>query len=127
MLEALSFDLVIIAVSLEEVLGGSYYIMMSLRSMVEDKCRKDNGYDLLQSPGFSVEFMKASFCYLGDMLSAGGGNGLADTTPVKTDMKKFRELLPFSHPATPLAGPIVMCTCSIYAVGYAEPSVLAGQ
>ena len=36
----------------------------------------------------------ASFCYLGDMLSAGGGCELAVTTCVKITSKKFRELLP---------------------------------
>ena len=36
----------------------------------------------------------ASFCYLGDMLSAGGGYEMAVTTRVKTAWKKFRELLP---------------------------------
>ena len=36
----------------------------------------------------------ASFCYLGDMLSAGGGYEIAVTTRVKTAWKKFRELLP---------------------------------
>ena len=36
----------------------------------------------------------ASFCYLGDMLSAGGGCEIAVTTRVKTALKKFRELLP---------------------------------
>ena len=36
----------------------------------------------------------ASFCYLGDMLSAGGGCEIAVTTCVKTAWKKFRELLP---------------------------------
>ena len=36
----------------------------------------------------------ASFCYLGDMLSAGGGCEMAVTTLVKTAWKKFRELLP---------------------------------
>ena len=36
----------------------------------------------------------ASFCYLGDMLSAGGGCEIAVTTLVKTAWKKFRELLP---------------------------------
>ena len=34
----------------------------------------------------------ASFCYLGDMLSAGGGCEMAVTTRVKTAWKKFREL-----------------------------------
>ena len=36
----------------------------------------------------------ACFCYLGDMLSAGGGCKIAVTTRVKTAWKKFRELLP---------------------------------
>ena len=35
-----------------------------------------------------------SFCYLGDMLSAGGGCEITATTRVKTAWKKFRELLP---------------------------------
>ena len=38
--------------------------------------------------------VEASFCYLGKMLSAGGGCELAVTTRVKTTWKKFRELLP---------------------------------
>ena len=36
----------------------------------------------------------ASFCYLGDMLSAGRGCEIAVTTRVKTAWKKFRELIP---------------------------------
>ena len=36
----------------------------------------------------------ASFCYLGDMLSAAGGCELSTTTRVKTTLKKFKELLP---------------------------------
>ena len=36
----------------------------------------------------------ASFCYLGDMLSAGGGCEIMVTTRVKTAWKRFRELLP---------------------------------
>ena len=36
----------------------------------------------------------ASSCYLGDMLSAGGGCEIMVTTRVKTAWKKFRELLP---------------------------------
>ena len=36
----------------------------------------------------------ASFCYLGDMLSAAGGCELSTTTHVKTAGKKFRKLLP---------------------------------
>ena len=36
----------------------------------------------------------ASFCYLGDMLSAAGGCEVSTTTRVKTAWKKFKELLP---------------------------------
>ena len=36
----------------------------------------------------------ASFCYLGNMLSAGGGCEITVTTHVKTAWKKFRDLLP---------------------------------
>ena len=36
----------------------------------------------------------SSFCYLGDMLSAGGGCEIVVTTRVKTAWRKFRELLP---------------------------------
>ena len=36
----------------------------------------------------------ASFCYLGDMLSAGGGSDMMVATRVKTAWKKFRGLLP---------------------------------
>ena len=36
----------------------------------------------------------ASFCYLGDMFSAGGGCEITVTIRVKTAWKKFRELLP---------------------------------
>ena len=36
----------------------------------------------------------ASFCYLGDMLSAAGGCELSTTTRVKTAWKKFMDLLP---------------------------------
>ena len=36
----------------------------------------------------------ASFCYLGDMLSAAGGCALSTTTHVKTAWKKLKELLP---------------------------------
>ena len=36
----------------------------------------------------------ASFCYLGDKLSAGGSCEIVVTTRVKTAWKKFRELLP---------------------------------
>ena len=38
--------------------------------------------------------MVASFCYLGDMLSAAGGCELSTTTRVKTSWKNFKELKP---------------------------------
>ena len=38
--------------------------------------------------------VEASFCYLGDMLSAAGGCELLTTTRVKTAWKKFKDLLP---------------------------------
>ena len=44
----------------------------------------------------------ASFCYLGDMLSAGGGCEMAVTTRVETAWKKFRELLPVLTSPPPL-------------------------
>ena len=46
----------------------------------------------------------ASFCYFGDMLSAGRGCELEVTTCVKTAWKKFRELLPV------LTSPPPICT-----------------
>ena len=46
----------------------------------------------------------ASFCYLGDMLSVGGGCEIAVTTSVKTAWKKF------SHPATSLTRHVAMYT-----------------
>ena len=53
----------------------------------------------------------ASFCYLGDMLSAGGGCEITVTTRVKTASKKFRELLPvLINPATSLTRPLAMYT-----------------
>ena len=52
----------------------------------------------------------ASFCYLGDMLSAGGGCEMVVTTRVKTAWKKFREHYQFSHPATSLTSPVAMFT-----------------
>ena len=40
----------------------------------------------------------ASFCYLGDMLSAAGGCELSTTTRVKTAWKRFKELKPVLFP-----------------------------
>ena len=55
----------------------------------------------------------ASFCYLGDMLSAGGGCEITVTSPVKTAWKKFRELLQFSHPATSQTRHVAMYTALV--------------
>ena len=52
--------------------------------------------------------MVVSFCYLGNMLSAGGGCELVITTCVKMTWKKFRELLQFSHPTTSLTRSMAM-------------------
>ena len=57
----------------------------------------------------------ASFCYLGDMLSAGGGCEIAVTTRVKTAWKKIRELLPIvisrhlSYKTWERSGSVVEC------------------
>ena len=61
--------------------------------MVHGKCRPIDGR--LQSEfqiGPDKLKVVASFCYLGDMLSAGGGCEIMVTTHVKTAW--FRELLP---------------------------------
>ena len=42
----------------------------------------------------SDKLVVASFCYLGDMLSAAGGCELSTTTCVKNAWKKFKDLLP---------------------------------
>ena len=52
----------------------------------------------------------ASFCYLGDMLSAGGGCEIAVTTRVKTAWKKFRDLLPVLTFRYPSYRHMAMCT-----------------
>ena len=50
----------------------------------------------------------ASFCYLGDMLSAGGGSEITVTTRVKTAGSYYQ----FSHHATSLTRPVVACGAS---------------
>ena len=52
----------------------------------------------------------ASFCYLGDMLSAGGGCEMAVTTRVKPPGRSSGSYYQFSHPATSLTRPVAMCT-----------------
>ena len=52
----------------------------------------------------------ACFCYLGDMLSAGGGCEMAVTIRVKPAWKKFRELLPVLTSHHPSYKTVAMCT-----------------
>ena len=56
----------------------------------------------------------ASFCYLGDMLSATGGCELSTTTGVKTTWKKFKDLLPplFMPPLFQNMWPCVQLLCA---------------
>ena len=56
----------------------------------------------------------ASFCYLGDMLSAAGGCELPTTTRVKTAWKKFKDLLPVlsSHHLSLKMWPYVQLLCA---------------
>ena len=63
----------------------------------------------------------ASFCYLGDMLSAGGGCEMAVTTRVKTAWKKFRELLPVLTSRHLLTRPVAMCTALACGAPYSMP------
>ena len=51
----------------------------------------------------------ASFCYLGDMLSAAGGCELSTTTRVKTAWKKFKDLLPVLSSRTSLSKHMAVC------------------
>ena len=58
----------------------------------------------------------ASFCYLGDMLSAAGGCELSTKTRVKTAWKKFKELLPvlsLRHLSFKTRGPVCGAQCSM--------------
>ena len=55
----------------------------------------------------------ASFCYLGDMLSAGERCEITVTTHVKTAWKKFRELLPVLTSATSLTRHVAMYTALV--------------
>ena len=56
----------------------------------------------------------ASFCYLGDMVSAACGCELSTTTRVKTAWKKFKELLlPVLSSPTSLSRHMAMCTAFV--------------
>ena len=72
----------------------------------------------------------ASFCYLGYMLSAGGGCEIAVTTRVKTAWKKFRQLLPVLTSRHFLTRHMAMytafaCGASCLATDQDEPAALA--
>ena len=60
------------------------------------------------SPGPDKLEVVASFCYLGDMLSAAGGCELSTTTRVKTTWKKFKD----PH-ATSLSKHVAVCTALV--------------
>ena len=55
----------------------------------------------------------ASFCFLGDMLSAASNCELSTTTHAKTAWKKFKEGYQFSHPATSLSRHVAACTALV--------------
>ena len=63
----------------------------------------------------------ASFCYLGDMLSAAGGCELSTTTRVKTAWKKFKELLPVLFQDTSLSRHVSLCTVLVWRVQCSMP------
>ena len=63
----------------------------------------------------------ASFCYLGDMLSAGGGCEITVTTRVKTAWKKFRELVLVLISVTSLTRPVAMYTALAYGAPCSMP------
>ena len=63
-------------------------IMLSLNCPLDGRPQKE-----VQVGPNKLEVV-ASFCYLGDMLSAAGGCELSTTTHVKTAWKKFKDLLP---------------------------------
>ena len=63
----------------------------------------------------------ASFCYLGDMLSAAGGCELSTTTRVKTAWKKLRSFYEFSLHATSLSRHLAMCTALVCGVQCSMP------
>ena len=60
----------------------------------------------------------ASFCYLGDMLSAAGSCELSTTTCVKTAWQKFKE---FCLHATSLSRHVAMCTALVCGVQCSMP------
>ena len=65
----------------------------------------------------------ASFCYLGDMLSAAGGCELSTTTRVKTAWKKFKDLLPVLS-SRHLSKHVAMCTALVCGAQCSMPARL---
>ena len=84
--------------------GSNSIFCNGCKHWVHKKCSglkpltKDSNYRCTQCQGTACPLEKldvvASFCYLGDMLSAAGGCELSTTTHVKTAWKKFKDLLP---------------------------------
>ena len=64
----------------------------------------------------------ASLCFLGDMLSAGGGCEITVTTRVITTWKKPGSYYQFSHPTTSLTRPMAMFTALACGAPCSEPS-----
>ena len=74
--------------------------MVIWKEAMEKKGLSGNAHPIDGRPQSEVQVghykleVAASFCYLGDKFSAGGGCEIMVTTCVKTAWKKFRELLP---------------------------------
>ena len=68
--------------------------------------------------------MVASFCNLGDMLSATGGCELSTTTCVKTAWKKFKDLLPVLFHTTSLSKHVAVCTALVCGAQCSMPARL---
>ena len=86
-------DLVIIAESFEECVRR----LLTWKEAMEKKgLRVNAGKTNIMKVQVGPDKLEvvASFCYLGDMLSAAGGCELSTTTHVKTAWKKFKDLLP---------------------------------
>ena len=66
----------------------------------------------------------ASFCYLGDMLSAAGGCELSTTTCVKTSWKKFKDLLPVLSSCHLFSKHVAMCTALVCGAQCSMPARL---
>ena len=63
----------------------------------------------------------ASFCYLGDMLSAASGCELSTTTRVKTAWKKFKDCCQFSLHTTSVSKHVAVCKALVCGVQCSMP------